>query len=307
MTRTELADLERPGVQRAAPAASLHVPSRSTDPAPLVRAGPDWRGLPVAIWPIVDRGEMVEHYRVTPVLLVARSGLGRRWYRSGAVQRELQTAPRMIELYGAGFTLDHGRWEGTRGECVGVEFPAQVVTRLLSDGAHRFDPATRHEVFDDQLAGLVFTMWQEASTGALNGQLFADGLSLALLGLMSARYTRTQGADGELQRLSREERRRVHEFIDSALAEDLTVDRLAAVLGRSPFHFARLFKATFGCTPHQFVLERRIEAASIALRVERDRPVADIALAFGFASQAHFTHAFRRRVGTTPARWRRQV
>lgn len=249
---------------------------------------------------------MVNHERAIPVLLVARSGLGRRWYRSGAVQRELQTAPRMIELYGAGFTLDHGRWEGTPGECVGVEFPFQSIAHLLCDGAYRFDPTTRHEVFDDQLANLVLTMWEEAASGAPSGQLYAEGLSLALLGLVCARFATLPNEDGKLRRLSREERRRIHEFIDSALAEDLSVGRLAAVLGKSPFHFARLFKATFGCTPHRFVLERRIEAASAALRLERDRPVADIALAFGFASQAHFTHAFRCRVGTTPARWRRQ-
>ena len=249
---------------------------------------------------------MVHHERATPVLLVARSGVGRRWYRSGATRRELQTAPGMVELYGAGFTLDHARWEGTRGECVGVEFPAHAVARMLCDGANHFDPTTRHEVYDDQLANLVLTMWEEAASGAPSGQLYADGLSLALFGLMRARYVAPQSAEGKVRRLSGEERRRVHEFIDAALADDLSVARLAAVLGKSPFHFARQFKATFGCTPHRFVLERRIEAASTALRLERDRPVADIAFAFGFASQAHFTHAFRCYVGTTPARWRRR-
>src|SRR5262245_29732841 len=87
---------------RHAPAsAAADVPRIPTGPGePLVRGSASWRGLPVAIWPIPDRGEMVDHERAIPVLLVARSGLGRRWYRSGTVRRELQTVPGMIEVYG---------------------------------------------------------------------------------------------------------------------------------------------------------------------------------------------------------------
>jgi AraC family transcriptional regulator len=282
-------------------------PSTSDDPGePLARAGQEWSGLPVALWAIPDRGELVHHHRTRPVLLVARSGVGRRWYRSGTARCELSTAPRMIELYGAGFTLDHGRWEGTRGACVGVEFPIAALTRFLGDRAHRFDPATRHEVFDEQVADLVFALWQEASSGASNGPLYADGLSLSLLGLMCAHGLAPPVARASVPTLSGDERRRIHQFVDAALGENLSVDQLAAVAGMSAFHFARVFKATFGCTPHRFVLDRRLEGAATALRVERDRPIADIALAFGFASQAHFTQAFRLRIGTTPARWRRQ-
>jgi len=264
-----------------------------------------WEGLPMALCPIVDRGEMSDHVRATPVLLVARSGTGQRWYRSGAVKRTLTTAPRMIEIYGAGFSLDHARWEGTRGDCVGVEFPATLVARLLRDDARPFNPATQHEVFDDQLTELVFAMWQEAATGSANGRLFAEGLSLALLGLLSARYAAAPAGARAVKRLSAEERRCVQAFIDSGLEDDLSVEQLASAVDMSPFHFSRVFKTTFGRTPHRFVLERRIEAASAALRKEPERPIADIALAFGFATQAHFTEAFRRRVGATPGRWRR--
>ncbi|MCY1553962.1 Exoenzyme S synthesis regulatory protein ExsA [compost metagenome] len=75
----------------------------------------------------------------------------------------------------------------------------------------------------------------------------------------------------------------------------------------SPYLFAKMFKATFGRPPHAFILEQRIEAATRVLRTQRDRPLAEIANAFGFSSQAHFTEAFRRRTGTTPARWRKDA
>ena len=75
---------------------------------------------------------------------------------------------------------------------------------------------------------------------------------------------------------------------------------LASELGLSPHHFARVFKATFGVTPHRYVQARRLEAAADALQRQRQRPIADIALAHGFASQAHMTDLMRRRFGVPP-------
>jgi AraC family transcriptional regulator len=281
--------------------------SVSSEPEALATAHPEWAGLPLSMWRILAQGEMVDHYRSVPVLLLARSGAGRRWYRSGASQRELYTTPGMIELYGAGFYLDHARWEGTAGECVGVEFPAPAVSRLLRDDAPRFAPETCYELFDDRLAALALAMWQESASGACNGRLFAEGLSLALLGLLCARGASAPTKLKGVKRFSRDERRRVLEFIASSLDGDLSVEQLADSVGMSACHFARVFKVSFDRTPHRFVLERRIEAASALLRSERDRPIAEIALALGFANQAHFTAVFRRSVGLTPARWRREA
>jgi AraC family transcriptional regulator len=102
-----------------------------------------------------------------------------------------------------------------------------------------------------------------------------------------------------------EPRDRLRAIIEEQLSGDLRIERLAEPFSMSAQHFARTFKSTFGQSPHAFVLERRIEAASRALRTEPNRPVADIASDCGFASQAHFTDLFCRKIGTTPARWRR--
>jgi AraC family transcriptional regulator len=73
----------------------------------------------------------------------------------------------------------------------------------------------------------------------------------------------------------------------------------------SPSTFARLFKASVGATAHSFVLSRRLQRAEILLN--GDTSLSEIALAVGFASQSHFTEAFRRRTGRTPSRVRRQA
>nr|WP_247711907.1 helix-turn-helix transcriptional regulator [Qipengyuania qiaonensis] len=74
---------------------------------------------------------------------------------------------------------------------------------------------------------------------------------------------------------------------------------MARVTGLSPAHFSRLFKEVIGDSPYQFVMDYRVEQAKRMLG-EQSRPLSDIALACGFADQAHFTRIFKRLTGMTP-------
>lgn len=99
--------------------------------------------------------------------------------------------------------------------------------------------------------------------------------------------------------------RRVQEYVEASLGDPLRLEKLAALAGLSPYHFARSFKAATGITVHRYVQERRLERACEALRAT-DLPISQIAILHGFASHAHFTSFFRTRTGTTPARFRRE-
>jgi AraC family transcriptional regulator len=68
-------------------------------------------------------------------------------------------------------------------------------------------------------------------------------------------------------------------------------------------HFARLFKQAFGMPVHQFILQSRIDSARLKL-VSNSCSLAEIASECGFSSQAHFSSAFRRFVGTSPGDFR---
>ncbi len=98
--------------------------------------------------------------------------------------------------------------------------------------------------------------------------------------------------------------RRVKEYIDSHLGEDLELHRLAQNAGMSLHHFARGFRVSAGVPPHQFVLQRRIRAACDLL-TDTDYPIADIAIATGFADQSHLTRHFRRSLAVSPGAFRR--
>lgn len=98
--------------------------------------------------------------------------------------------------------------------------------------------------------------------------------------------------------------RRAIELVEYTLDQQVTLQELAKAAAMSTYHFARTFKATTGTTPMRFVWQRRIERAR-AMLADRSLPLAQVALACGFSSQAHFTTMFKQATGMTPAAWRR--
>jgi AraC-like DNA-binding protein len=98
---------------------------------------------------------------------------------------------------------------------------------------------------------------------------------------------------------------RVVQYIDANLAEPIKLADLAAVAGLSRMYFASQFRMATGLRPHIFLLKRRIQRAQEQMIATTDSLV-EIALSVGFQSQAHFTTTFRKLVGQTPYRWRRE-
>jgi AraC family transcriptional regulator len=67
-----------------------------------------------------------------------------------------------------------------------------------------------------------------------------------------------------------------------------------------------VFKNTFGCTPHQYVLNRRVARAQL-LVIKGELPLNEVALEAGFSHQSHMAAAFRREFGCTPGQMRRAL
>ena len=88
-------------------------------------------------------------------------------------------------------------------------------------------------------------------------------------------------------------------WIDAHSQQDLALDRVAAVVDLSPFHFLRVFAAVLGVTPHQYLLRCRLRHAA-RLLADTQRSVTDIALDVGFADLSNFVRTFRRAAGMAP-------
>ena len=98
--------------------------------------------------------------------------------------------------------------------------------------------------------------------------------------------------------------RRTLAYIEANLPSKMDIDDLANVVALSRSHFSRSFKHTVGLSPMEYVVVRRVERAKVMIRTTKD-PLAEVALACGFADQAHLNRRFRDIVGTSPGRWRR--
>lgn len=100
-------------------------------------------------------------------------------------------------------------------------------------------------------------------------------------------------------------RERLQHFIDAHLGRRLAIAELASMVGYSESYFYRAFRATFGSSPHAYVLTRRLERAC-QLMLATDDALSDIAIRCGLADQAHFTRLFRRAFDMPPGDWRRR-
>lgn len=100
-------------------------------------------------------------------------------------------------------------------------------------------------------------------------------------------------------------RRRILDYIEAHLDETIRLQDLAAIGQLSAFHFQRMFRASYGVSPHGWVAHRRVERAKSMLRGKD--PIAQIASACGFSSQSHMTRAFKLGAGVTPSAYRQRL
>jgi transcriptional regulator GlxA family with amidase domain len=97
--------------------------------------------------------------------------------------------------------------------------------------------------------------------------------------------------------------RRVREYIEAHLEENVSIQVLADIAGLSLAHFARAFKRSEGLTPHDYLMQCRVRRAQDLL-ARTEMPLSEIALASGFADQSHFARRFKEHVGVTPGSYR---
>jgi AraC family transcriptional regulator len=102
------------------------------------------------------------------------------------------------------------------------------------------------------------------------------------------------------------QQQRMRDLVEERMHESLSVVEMAAAARLSRSFFSRAFGASFGSSPHAYVMARRIARAK-ALMQDTDEPLAQIAVACGLSDQAHLSRLFRRHAGMTPSAWRRRA
>ncbi len=147
---------------------------------------------------------------------------------------------------------------------------------------------------------LLNEIGSEAPAGRLYVDSLANTLAVHLLRHYSTVGDKIQPVFGGL---ARHKLRRATEFIAENLESNLTLAEIAETVDLSPYHFARAFKQATGRTPHQYLMEKRIERAK-QLLAKTELPIVEVALSVGFKNQSHFTTIFRKLTAMTPKAYR---
>jgi AraC family transcriptional regulator len=164
-----------------------------------------------------------------------------------------------------------------------------------------------HMIFQDHsLRHLMKLLLLEVRSNNPTGRLYAESVAEAL----AIRFVYSAGESLTSRRksvsaLPKHQVNRLRDFIDARLGEDLSLHALASEAGYSRAHFLRMFRQAVGVTPHQYVMQSRMQKAQ-SLLSGNEFSVADIAKTLGFSSSAHFSNFFRKNRGQRPAEYRRQ-
>jgi AraC family transcriptional regulator len=193
----------------------------------------------------------------------------------------------------------------TRSTCLYID-PAAVAV----DPDCRFDEADLEArmLFDDSgLWQTIAKLKGQIGSGDPSGGLYAEALG-GILAYELLRPQRASPASTPQRRggLAAWQQRRVIEFMEAHLAENVSLNALADLVRLSPYHFVRSFKQSFGEPPHRYWSIRRMEHAKTLL-ASAQTSITEIALDLGFSTTSGFSSTFRRLVGQTPTDYRRAL
>ncbi len=104
---------------------------------------------------------------------------------------------------------------------------------------------------------------------------------------------------------TRERLERARSFLHAHATDAVDLDRVAKEAAFSRFHFQREFAKAFGRTPHQYLMQRRLEKAKQLLL--GDASVTEVCFAVGYESVGSFSTTFRKHVGVAPSRYRKRI
>jgi AraC family transcriptional regulator len=153
---------------------------------------------------------------------------------------------------------------------------------------------------DLQLHQVGMLLFAELRSGGMMGQLYIESLTHILAIHLLRHYSNlTQPIASQNNSFTRTQLQQAIDYIHTHLNRDLSLAELASVVNISPTYFASLFKREVGISPHQYVIQQRVEQAKLMLS-KTDLAIADIALQVGFSSQSHLTQQFKRLTGLTP-------
>ncbi|GAP96911.1 AraC family transcriptional regulator [Leptolyngbya sp. NIES-2104] len=196
-------------------------------------------------------------------------------------------------------------WRGEASETDETMLHIHLNPELVRQVAQTFeldqiDLVTCFSQHDSRLHQIAMLLLAELKSDGIMGQLYVESLTQVLVIHLLRHYsTATQNIAPQPSGLTTRQVRQAIDYVQAHLDRNLSLAEIAAAVNISPTYFSRLFKRATGRSPHQYVIQQRIERAEELLKTT-DLAIANIALQVGFSSQSHLTQHFKRLTGVTP-------
>jgi AraC family transcriptional regulator len=165
----------------------------------------------------------------------------------------------------------------------------------------------RVNLHDPAAQQLLTLLIADANEDYTTERLYTEYLTqaLAVRMLFLGRSAEPQANNKGASALPRHVLRRIIERM-RCFSRDLSLQALANESGYSRVHFVRMFRAATGYSPHNYLLNLKLERARELLR-NPSISLIDIALDCGFSSHSHMSRIFHKFVGLTPSAYRRSL
>jgi AraC family transcriptional regulator len=153
---------------------------------------------------------------------------------------------------------------------------------------------------DLPLHNIAMLLLAELTASGMMGELYRESLIQAFVIYLLRNYSTIDRAiKPQHQSLTNTQLQQAIDYIHDHLGGNLSLIRISETINISPTYFASLFKQKTGISPHQYVIQQRVDRAIVLLQ-RTDLRIADIASQVGFSSHSHLTQHIKRATGMTP-------
>ncbi len=255
----------------------------------------------------VTPSELAPPHQVRLILLL--SGALRVNLSTGGRQHTYRSAPGTVKLTAHYHPPYQMQWAALAAEPVHsahLYLPHDLLMRTAEaagQNAARIELREGWDVPDPLLYELGRTLAQELQGPAGLDNLFAETATQLLAAQLLRRHCAfVHELPAHRGKLPAERLRQLRDYVQAHLREPIRLEELAALVFLSPYHFCRVFKRTTGLTPHQFVIQQRLERAVALLRCS-GLNVSQVAESVGYASPTHFAQLLMRHTGRLPTEY----
>ncbi|QYO68574.1 AraC family transcriptional regulator [Leptolyngbya sp. 7M] len=199
------------------------------------------------------------------------------------------------------------RWESDD-HCLQIRIASQFIQNIaretIATDPDQLELRLEFQVRDPQLEAIGTMLLSELKQENVGGKLYIESLANVLAVHLLRQYAVSK-PDLTLYEIGLPQRQlsQILEYIDDHLNQEIKLADLATLLGISQSHLSHRFKQSIGFTPHQYLLQQRIERAKQLLK-HSDQSILEIALLCGFSSHSHLSQQFRKLTGMTPNDYR---